>query len=124
MKLRKMWPHLMMAAAIIAATSVAAPLGLSIALTFTAFMAWTFVGLYTTRSAWRSTAVGQVVVLTNIALAFVLTQAMLSQWTDQDYPYREQVRIAMYGALSYGLVWKTVLLYRIQRADRKAATNE
>lgn len=69
-------------------------------------------------SNWRAEAIGKVMVLTNVFLALVLTQAALSQWTDRDYAYREQVRIIMYTALDYGIAWKIVLLLRAQQSEK------
>lgn len=117
MRIRRTWLHLAATVAVTAVVSLAAPWGICIAMTSAAVCAWTFVGLYIGRSNWRAETIGKVMVLTNVFLACVLTQAALSQWTDRDYLYRDQVRIVIYSALAYGIVWKIVLLLRAQRAD-------
>lgn len=118
MRIRRSWLHVAATVAITTAVFLAAPWGISIAMTAAAVCAWTFVGLYVGRSNWRAEAIGKVMVLTNVFLALVLTQAALSQWTDQDYPYRDQVRIIMYTALAYGIGWKIALLLRAQRDSK------
>ncbi|OTR12586.1 putative phage holin [Mycobacteroides abscessus] len=115
MRIRRTWLHLAATVAVTAIVSLAAPWGIGVAMTAAAVCAWTFVGLYVTRSNWRAETIGKVMVLTNVFLACVLTQAALSQWTDRDYPYREHVRIIMHSALAYGIVWKIVILLRAQR---------
>ena len=75
--------------------------------------------LYGFRSNWRSNRVGKVILIKSVFLSLVLTQIVLSQWWDTDYPLRQQIRFTLYtaGAFTYASVVLTLL--REQRRDRR-----
>ncbi|ORA64094.1 hypothetical protein [Mycobacteroides franklinii] len=112
------WTHLAAITLITAVVFWIEPWGLNIAITSGAVCTWSFVALYVGRSNWRVEPIGRVMVMTNTFLAMVLTLAALSEWTDREFPYRDQVCIIIYSALAYGIAWKIVLLVRAQRADK------
>ncbi|MCV7230651.1 hypothetical protein H7J73_32055 [Mycolicibacterium komossense] len=84
-----------------------------------------FTGLYFVRSNWRANRIGRIFMVKCVALAAVLIQAAVSSWwPGTDYPFRHQIRFAIYtvGALAY--VSMTVALWREQQLDRDRAREE
>lgn len=115
MKIAHWWPHVAAVACLALMVGQASPVGLRIAISIAATLAWTFVGLYVGRSNWRATRIGKVMAFTNVAMASLLTQIALSEWTNLAYPLRNEVRTTLYTAIGYGLVWKIGTLIRAQR---------
>lgn len=90
----------------------------NISITYLAVLVTVFTFLYGFRSKWRANTVGKVVMVKSIFLSLVLWQIVVSAWLGTDYPYRPQIRFALYtaGAWTYGaMVWS---LWRQQQTDR------
>ena len=94
---------------------IAANVSLIYVASFTTF----FVLLYGIRSNWRSNPIGRTLFAKSVVLPFVLWQIVLSVWWDTDFPYRQQIRFAIYslGAVAYATM--LVMLWREQKRDRE-----
>lgn len=79
-----------------------------------------FTLLYVLRSRWSSNKIGLIYAVKCGALSMVLVQATVASWWDLDYPFRQQIRFAIYtvGALVY--IPMIVSLIREQKRDRAA----
>jgi hypothetical protein len=77
-----------------------------------------FTMLYILRSRWSSNKIGLIYAVKCGALSMVLVQATVASWWDLEYPFRQQIRFAIYtiGALVY--IPMLVSLVREQERDR------
>ena len=77
-----------------------------------------FTLLYVLRSRWSSNKIGLIYAVKCCALSLVLVQATVASWWDLEYPFRQQIRFAIYtvGALVY--IPMIVSLIREQQRDR------
>ena len=80
-----------------------------------------FTVLYAWRSNWQSNRIGRIFLRKSLLLSLVLDQIVLSVWWDEDYPFRQHVRFALYalGAIAY--VAMVVSLVQEQNRDRRGA---
>lgn len=94
-------------------------LAANISLLCIAVLVNTFTGFYLTRSKWWTNRIGRIYLAKCLVFSLVLVQIALTLWGDADYPYRQQIRFAIYtvGAIVY--VPMLVSLLRLQRADRE-----
>ena len=93
--------------------------GADVSLIYMGVLATAWSVLYGIRSAWRSSAVGRAVLTQSVILAAVLIQGAVSQWIDHDYPWRHEIRFALYslGAVSFVAMLRS--LWREQQRDRR-----
>ncbi|MCG7593722.1 hypothetical protein [Mycobacterium sp. PSTR-4-N] len=91
----------------------------NIALLTMAILVVFFTTLYIFRSRWSSNKIGLIYAVKCGALSLVLSQATVASWWDQEYPFRQQIRFAIYavGALVY--IPMIVSLAREQQRDRR-----
>ncbi|MCK0174819.1 hypothetical protein [Mycolicibacterium sp. F2034L] len=77
-----------------------------------------FTLLYVLRSRWNSNKIGLIYAVKCGALSLVLVQATVASWWDLEYPFRQQIRFAIYaiGALVY--LPMIISLFREQNRDR------
>lgn len=99
-------------------------LGANLSLIFEAVLVTTFTVLYAARSLWRSNRIGKIFFTKSVVLAAVLWQIVASQWWDDDYPLRQQIRYIIYtlGALVY--IPMLISLWREQQRDRARPETE
>ena len=95
-------------------------LAANISLLCIAVLVNTFTLFYFVRSPWWTNRIGRIYLAKCLVLSLVLDQIAVTLWWDMDYPYRQQIRFAIYtlGAIVY--VPMLVSLLRLQRADREA----
>lgn len=77
-----------------------------------------FTLLYGLRSYWRKNRIGGIFLVKCGGLSLFLNQAVLSTWWDDDYPYRQQIRFAIYAGMSIVYVPMLISLWREQQRDR------
>lgn len=89
-----------------------------IALTAMAFLVLVFTLLYGFRSAWKTNRIGKIFLVKSSFLSLVLIQVCVSVWTSSYYPFRDEIRLTIYGlgALSFAVMIKS--LWREQQRDR------
>lgn len=83
-----------------------------------------FTVLYASRSQWRAYRIGAIYLVKCVGLSLFLTQAALSTWWDNDYPYRQQIRFAIYATMAIMYVPMLVSLWREQQRDRQGELTE
>ena len=85
-----------------------------------AFGAFTFAGIYAWRSLWKSTPAGRALMYTMICLGLFATQVSSGAWTtlifeyEQGYPWRLEIRVAIYAAMVVTVIRLIQNLIRIQ----------
>ncbi|MEW5810242.1 MAG: hypothetical protein AB1925_12390 [Actinomycetota bacterium] len=91
----------------------------NIALLTMAVLVVFFTLLYIFRSRWSTNKIGLIYAVKCGALSLVLVQATVASWWDLEYPFRQQIRFAIYtvGALVY--IPMIVSLAREQQRDRR-----
>lgn len=77
-----------------------------------------FTLLYGFRSYWRTNRIGGIFLVKCGGLSLFLTQAALTTWWDDDYPYRQQIRFAIYAGMSIVYVPMLISLWLEQQRDR------
>ena len=92
-----------------------------IALTLMAFAVLVFTLLYGFRSAWRTNRIGRVFLVKSSFLSLVLAQVCVSVWTQRDYPFRDEIRLVIYGLGFLSFLFMIRTLWREQQRDREAA---
>lgn len=78
-----------------------------------------FTIMYTFWSRWSANRIGRIYWVKCIVLSLVLGQIALSLWWDLDYPFRQQIRFAIYtlGAIVYvPMLWTLRQEQRRQRS--------
>lgn len=78
-----------------------------------------FTGLYGFRSRWRSNQIGKIFLVKGVFLALVLWQGAVASWIDTEYPYRQQIRFAIYSAGAVAYIVMLISLWRMQQLDRR-----
>jgi hypothetical protein len=99
--------------------SVDYELAANISLVYFAIVTTVFVLLYGFRSRWQDNEVGKVFFVKAIVLPAVLWQISAAVWIDADYPYRQQIRFALYTLAPVAYVVMVIVLVRQQRRDRE-----
>lgn len=99
-------------------------LGANLSLIFAAVFVTAFTLLYGLRSRPGSNRIGRVFLVKSVVLAAVLWQIVASQWWDDDYPLRQQIRYTIYtlGAIVY--IPMLISLWREQQRDRARPETE
>lgn len=94
-------------------------LAANISLLCVAVLVNVFTLLYLFRSIWWRNEIGKIYLAKCLVLSIVLDQIALSLWWDLDYPFRQQIRFAIYtmGAVVY--LPMVVSLLREQARDRR-----
>jgi amino acid transporter len=94
-------------------------LAANISLLCVALLVNVFTLLYLFRSIWWKNEIGKIYLAKCLVLSAVLDQIALSLWWDLDYPFRQQIRFAIYtlGAVAY--LPMLVSLLREQSRDRR-----
>ncbi|OQM82008.1 putative phage holin [Rhodococcus sp. 66b] len=87
-------------------------------LTSMTVLAWTFTIMYVTRSPWRATQGGRALLYTSAAIALLGTQ-LISVWWFGDYRFRAEVRDLVVVLLILTLLYRILVLFRIQQAARR-----
>jgi len=78
-----------------------------------------FTALYGFRSKWWANRLGKIFLAKSIFLSAVLWQATASVWIDADYPYRHEIRFAIYGLMAVSYWGMVASLLTQQRRDRR-----
>lgn len=105
------------------ASTSCAPMGGSLwtnaAVIATAVGALVFVVSYAvlTRGAWRSTVVGKNVMTLMVVITVVSALAVSAIVFGTDWPHRDLIRTAAWGAVAASVWWRVVILFRVQRGD-------
>ncbi|MCD2153486.1 hypothetical protein LQL77_07150 [Rhodococcus cerastii] len=86
-------------------------------------LAWAFTLMYITRSPWRATQGGRALLYTSAAIALLGTQLMTVWWFG-DYPFRAEVRDAVVIFLILTLLYRILVLFRIQQAARRVSDSD
>lgn len=91
----------------------------SVAIVFTAVGALLFVVSYawTTRGAWRSTAVGMNVMSFTASILVISLLGVVAIILGTDWPYRDAVRTGAWSLIGACIWWRVVILYRVQHRD-------
>lgn len=89
-----------------------------------AAVSWTFTILYATRSRWRLLNAGRSLLYVMLSLSIVLTQNAMSIYFGSNYLGRGVIRVEMYFCLFVAVAAMTFALVRIQRSDRRNATEK
>ncbi|MDI9914361.1 hypothetical protein [Rhodococcus sp. IEGM 1379] len=83
-----------------------------------------FTLIYLIRSPWRKNHVGRIYAAKSTILSVVLIQITVAVWGSPDFPFRQEIRLAIYalGALVYlPMIWSLV---REQQRDRREPVDE
>lgn len=94
-------------------------LSANISLAALAVMMTVFTVLFAARSRWRASQVGRVFLIKCVFFCLVLAQISVTVWWGEHYPWRDQIRYAIYtlGAIAYlPMLWT---LWREQRRDSR-----
>jgi len=83
-----------------------------------AVLALIFVVLYQLLARWEESAWGWNIIITNIALFFVLTLGVGAAFFGYDYPGREIFRTLVFGAVLFTVVHHIYLLVKLQWKNR------
>ncbi len=96
-------------------------LAANVSLLFLAAFVTGFTVLYVSRSIWWRNEIGKIYLAKCIVLSLVLDQIALVVWVEADYPFRQQIRFALYttGAVVY--LPMLFSLWMQQRSDRRKA---
>lgn len=81
-----------------------------------------FTVLYASRSRWKAYRIGAIYLVKCVGLSLFLTQATVSVWWDDGYPYRQQIRFAIYATMAIVYVPMLISLWREQQRDRREVT--
>lgn len=73
-----------------------------------------FVVLYVTRSRWRTLLAGRSLLYLSVALDAVLVQAAASVFLGLNYPFREEIRLVLYGSVLLAFLRMLQTLLRVQ----------
>lgn len=92
-------------------------------LTAMTVLAWAFTLMYLTRSPWRATQGGRALLYTSAAIALLGTQLMTVWWFG-DYPLRAEVRDAVVILLILSLLYRILVLFRIQQTARRISSSD
>lgn len=90
-----------------------------ILLTTMTVLAWSFVIMYMTRSPWRATQGGRALLYTSAAIALLGTQ-LISVWWFGDYRFRAEVRDLVVVLLILTLLYRMLVLFKIQKQARQS----
>jgi hypothetical protein len=71
--------------------------------------------LYGIRSPWRTTSAGRALLLLVSSIAAITTQGAVTILTHADYPYRDQIRDALFVYVALALLWLLLTVFRIQQ---------
>lgn len=75
-----------------------------------------FAGSYVSFFAWRKTQAGRALLAFSLSLVSVILLAALAVWTNNEYPFREYIRVTVYAGLAV-TVWRLlIVLWRSWRA--------
>jgi len=96
----------------------------NISLIYVASLTTIFHLLYALRSNWKANRVGKIFFVKTVFLPVMLWQIVLSTWWDTDYPFRQQIRFAIYSLMVIAYLAMVVALWNEQRADRKDPDRE
>lgn len=91
----------------------------NVCLAFAAALVTLFTGLYAFRSKWKTNRIGPVYLVKCIAMTLFLVQAAVAVWIDQDYPFRQQIRFAIYAYVAVVYVPMCITLWLEQQRDRR-----
>jgi hypothetical protein len=80
--------------------------------------------LYALRSNWRANRVGKIFFVKTVFLPVMLWQIVLSTWWNEDYPFRQQIRFAIYSLMVVAYLAMVITLWSEQRADRRDPDRE
>ncbi|MDV6274106.1 hypothetical protein R3Q06_11400 [Rhodococcus erythropolis] len=92
-------------------------------LTAMTVLAWVFTLMYIARSPWRATQGGRALLYTSAAIALLGTQ-LISVWWFGDYRFRAEVRDAVVIFLILTLLYRILVLFRIQQAARRVSESD
>lgn len=96
----------------------------NISLIYVASLTTIFHLLYALRSNWKANRVGKIFFVKTVFLPVMLWQIVLSTWWDTDYPFRQQIRFAIYSLMVIAYLAMVVALWSEQRADRRDLDRE
>lgn len=87
----------------------------------TFFCCWGFIGVTSFYWPWWQNQVGWSITLKSAAIGLALLPAMMHEWfgADQRQPFMEWLAVAALAAIPLILIWRAVVIYRIQRHTRK-----
>lgn len=77
-----------------------------------------FTLLYGFRSNWRSNRIGVILFAKSVLLMVTMWQIVASTWIGTEYPYRHQIRFAIYAVFALAYLTMDVALWREQQRDR------
>ncbi len=99
-------------------------LAANISLLFLAAFVTGFTVLYVSRSVWWRNEIGKIYLAKCVVLSLVLDQIAVVVWVEADYPFRQQIRFALYttGAVVY--LPMLFSLWTQQTADRRKAQTD
>lgn len=83
-----------------------------------------FTVLYWARSNWTANRIGKIFLQKCFFLSLVLNQIVLAVWWDTEYPFRQQVRFAIYALGAVAYLAMVVTLWREQQNDRHTPERE
>ncbi|MGW4718893.1 putative phage holin [Nocardia sp. NPDC004260] len=75
--------------------------------------------VYGFTSGWRFQPLGKAVILLVSGIAAVTLQASVSIFTNASYPFRDQIREALWTYVALSMLWLLLTIYRVQRDGRK-----
>lgn len=85
-----------------------------VAMTFAGALAFVILYAWRTRGAWRDTAVGRNVMALMAVILIVSALAVSAIIWGTDWPYRNPIRAAAWTAIAAVVLWRVVILLRIQ----------
>jgi len=91
----------------------------NVSLIYMAALTTIFILLYGLRSNWRANHIGRTLFAKSVVLPFVLWYNVLATWWDTDFPFRQQIRFAIYSLGAVAYLTMVVMLWREQNADRE-----
>jgi TRAP-type C4-dicarboxylate transport system permease small subunit len=97
-------------------------LGANLSLIYLAILVSAFTIIYGAWANWKSNRVGKVFFIKSIFLSLVLIQIVLSVWWPGDYPFRQQIRFALYtaGVVTYAsMLVQLVMSLRETREQKR-----
>ncbi|WP_458860411.1 putative phage holin [Mycobacterium adipatum] len=95
------------------------PLITAWSVTFGALLVSYFTLSYGFQSNWRSNRIGKIMLAKSVLFSFTMWQIVATTWGGNEYPYREQIRFAIYASFALAYATMDIALWLEQRRDRE-----